>query len=181
MRCRCLFSDAAESPPPLLSNERKRGSGKKQRRMDGWERFLRRRTIWESWARREGRRFNFFVCKIWLSFMWMAYAPDPLLKCVLPPEIRSHFYFIISAEHSLSAKPINFLCSNSQGPFSLSLSFSQYNHSNLYAFSRAPLPSPPSPAAASPSLSPTRNAWTSFNLFNCTSHPEPLGFLGFLL
>ena len=68
----------------------------------------------------------------------MAYAPDPLLKCVLPPEKRSYFYFIISAEHSLSAQSHKFPPLELPRPF---LSFSQYNHSNLYAFSPAPLPS----------------------------------------
>ena len=89
----------------------------------------------------------------------MAYAPDPLLKCVLPPEIRSHFYFIISAEHSLSAKPINFLCSNSQGPFSLSLFLSFFlsiqSLEFICLFSSSPsfLLLPPSLLPASPSLS----------------------------
>ena len=68
----------------------------------------------------------------------MAYAPDPLLKCVLPPEIRSHFYFIISAEHSLSAKPINFLCSNSQGPFSLSFFLSIQSLEFICLFASSP-------------------------------------------
>ena len=90
-----IFSDAAESPPPLLSNDE---ADRVKRRQEWWERFLRRRrTIQESRAR---SRFNFFVCEIKL-FIWIAYAPVlfPCWNASFPwPEKRP--LHCISSTHS---------------------------------------------------------------------------------